>query len=125
MFCHLKIVSGDVNARKWSVKWRNWSISLSSIDGRKQRRRPETFASRMRTIHRTEHDKKMLSLFKEDRFDISDSPRSGRPSRFEEDRLIHIDPRQCTRELANAMNCNHSTIVRHLHSMSKVQKSGV
>ena len=39
--------------------------------------------------------------------------------------LIHNDPRQCTRELTNVMNCDHSTIVRHLHSMGKVKKSGV
>ena len=46
----------------------------------------------------------------------------------QEDRLntlMHNDPRQCTRELANIMNCDHSTIVRHLQSMGKVQKSGV
>ena len=47
---------------------------------------------------------------------------------FDEDRLntlIRNDPRQCTREMANVMNCDHSTIVRHLHSMVKVQKSGI
>ena len=73
---------------------------------------------------------KCFSLFKEDFFDISETPRSGRPSGFDEDRLntlIHNDPHQCrpTRELANVMNCDHSNIVRHLHSMIKVQKSGV
>ena len=26
-FCHLKIVSGVVDARIWSAKWRNWNIS--------------------------------------------------------------------------------------------------
>ena len=47
---------------------------------------------------------------------------------FDEDRsstLIHNDPRHCTRELANVMKCDHSTLVRHLHSMGKIQKSGV
>ena len=39
--------------------------------------------------------------------------------------LIHNNPRQCTRELANVMNCDHSTIVRHLQSMGEVKKSGV
>ena len=66
--------------------------------------------------------------FKEDRFDISDTPRSGRLSVFDEDRLntlIHNDPRQCTRELANVMNCDHSTIVQHLYSIGKVQNSGI
>ncbi|KAJ4440506.1 hypothetical protein ANN_08647 [Periplaneta americana] len=55
--------------------------------------------------------RKWFSRFKEGRFDISDTPRSGRPSEFDEDRLntlIHNDP------LANVMNCDHSTIARHL-----------
>ena len=53
-------------------------------------------------------------------------PRSGRLSRFDNNRLntlIHNHPRQCTRELANVMNCNHSTIMRHLHLMGKIKKS--
>ena len=64
-----------------------------------------------------------LSRFKEDHFDISDTQRSGRSSEFDEDRLntlIHNDPRQCS-QLANLMNCDHSTIERHLHSMGKVK----
>ena len=68
--------------------------------------------------------RKWFSHFKEDRFDISETPLSGRTSGFEEDRLnslIHNDPRQFTRELENMMNCNHSTIVQHLHSMGKVK----
>ena len=71
---------------------------------------------------------KWFSGFKEDSFDISETPRSGRPSGFDEDRLkalIHNDPRHCTRELTNVMTCDYSTIVRHLHSMAKVKKSGV
>ena len=58
--------------------------------------------------------RKRFSCFKEDHFDINDTLRSGTPSGFEEDRLntlIHNDSRQCTRELPNVMNCNHSTII--------------
>ena len=68
-FCHLKIVSEAVDARKWSIKWRNWNISdilcsLSSIEGRKQRRRPETFAPCMGTIppERARHENRFLVL---------------------------------------------------------------
>ena len=74
--------------------------------------------------YRREHGKK--SRFKEDSFDINDTPSSGRPSGLDKNRintLIDNDQRQCTRELANVMNCDHSTIVRHLHSMGKVKKS--
>ena len=59
----------------------------------------------------------------EDHFGISDTPHSGRPSGFVEDRLstlIHSDPCQCTQELADVMNCG-----QHLYSMNKVRKSGV
>ena len=69
--------------------------------------------------------RKWFYRFKEDRFDISDTPHSGRPSEFDEDRLntlIHNDPHQCTRELANVMNCVHFTIVRHLYLICKVKK---
>ena len=43
--------------------------------------------------------RKWFSCFKEDRFDISDTTRSGRPSGFDRGRLntlIHDDPRQST-----------------------------
>ena len=72
--------------------------------------------------------RKWFSHIKEECFDISDTPHSGRPSGFDEDHLntlIHNDPCQCTRELANVKNCEHSTIMRHFHLMGKVQKSGV
>ena len=74
--------------------------------------------------------RKWFSRFKEDRFDISDNPHSGRPSGFDKERfnklgLIHNDPRQYTRELANVMYCDHSTIVRDLLSMGIFQESGV
>ena len=72
--------------------------------------------------------RKWFSRFKEDRFDISDSPCSGRSLEFHEDNsntLIHNDPHECTLELADVMNCDHSTIMQNLHSMGKVQNVGV
>ena len=71
--------------------------------------------------------RKLFSRSKEDGFDTGDTPRSAKPWGFDEDRLnilIHIDARKCTRELANVMNCDHSTVV-HLLSTGKVQNSGV
>ena len=58
----------------------------------------------------------MVFSFMEDRFDISDTPRSGRPSGFH-GRLntIHNGPGQCTRELINVLNWDYSTIVQHWH----------
>ena len=43
--------------------------------------------------------RKWFARFMEDRFDITDTPRSGRPSGFDDDRLntlIHNNHRQCT-----------------------------
>ena len=136
---HIEVLSFEdsecsLGARKWSVKWRNWNISdiffsLSPIEGQKQRRRPENICAVYGDNAIGESTvRKWFSRFKKDRFDISDTPRSGSPSGFDEDRLNtlkHCDQRQCIRELANVMNCDHSTIVRYLHSMGKVQKSGV
>ena len=53
--------------------------------------------------------RKLFSCFKEDRFDISDTPRSRRPSLFDDrlNTLIHNDPHQCTWELANVMKSDH------------------
>ena len=72
--------------------------------------------------------RKWFSRFQDGRYDISDTPCSGRLSGFDEDHLntlIHNDQRQCTREMANVINYNHSTILQHFHSMGKVKKSGV
>ena len=72
--------------------------------------------------------RKCFFNLKEDRFDINDTPRSGRPSEFGEDRLntlIHNDPHQCTRELANLMNYDYSTIVQDMFSMGNVKLLGV
>ena len=75
--------------------------------------------------HRARQKKKWFSRFKVDRFDISDTPRSGKPSEFDEDRLnalIQNEPRECTWELTNVMNRDHFSIVRHLYSMGKIKK---
>ena len=69
-------------------------------------------------------ERKWFSRFKKDRFDISDIPRSGRSSGFEEDRLNTLINNDLPLELANMINCNHSTSVRHLHSIGKVKKIG-
>ena len=78
-----------MDARKWSGNWRNWNISdiffsLSSIEGRKQRRRPETFVPCMGTAIGESAARKWFSRFKEDRFDISDTPCSGRSAKWDE-----------------------------------------
>ncbi|XP_052827644.1 histone-lysine N-methyltransferase SETMAR-like [Octopus bimaculoides] len=66
--------------------------------------------------------------FKNGNFDLKDAPRSGRPVEFDEERLnqlLHKSSRQTTRELAEKMECSHTAIEKHLHSMGKVPKYGV
>ncbi|KFD66429.1 hypothetical protein M514_21459 [Trichuris suis] len=64
---------------------------------------------------------------KEGNFDLSDSVRSGWPSDLDEEKLnalVHEDPRQSTRELAEKIGCGHMTVSRHLLSMGKAQEMG-
>jgi histone-lysine N-methyltransferase SETMAR len=68
-----------------------------------------------------------FARFQDGNFDLEDTPRSGRPSDFDEDALqilLYSDPRQTTRELAEEMGTTHTTIENHLHSMGKVRKLG-
>jgi histone-lysine N-methyltransferase SETMAR len=56
-----------------------------------------------------------------------DKPRSGRPGDFDDEALqtlLDADPRQATRELAEQLNCHHSTVERHLHALGKVHTYG-
>ena len=76
-----------------SAKWSNWKIPaifffLSSIEGQKQWRWPETFApcNGDNTIGES-MARKWFPHFKENCFHISDTPHLGRPSGFDEDRL--------------------------------------
>ena len=67
-------------------------------------------------------------VWRKDCFDISDTPRPERPLGFDAHRLntlIHNDRRQCTRELANVMNCGHSTIVDICIQWTMLKNSGV
>ncbi|KFD56382.1 hypothetical protein M513_02837 [Trichuris suis] len=59
--------------------------------------------------------RKWFSRFREGNFDLSDSARSERPSDFDEEKLnalVHENPRQSTRELAEKIGCGHVTLSR-------------
>ncbi|XP_017368133.1 histone-lysine N-methyltransferase SETMAR isoform X2 [Cebus imitator] len=56
---------------------------------------------------------------------LEDEERSGRPSEVDNDHLraiIEADPLTTTREVAEELNVNHSTVVRHLKQIGKVKK---
>ena len=66
--------------------------------------------------------------FKNGKFDHKVTPRSGRLVEFYEERLnqlLHRDSCQTTMELAKKVECSHTAIEKHLHSMGKIQKCGV
>ena len=53
--------------------------------------------------------RKWFAKFKNGNFDIDNTPRSGRPSKFDEDHLkvlLKEERSQTSRELAEKMNCN-------------------
>nr|ABQ88321.1 transposase [synthetic construct] len=56
---------------------------------------------------------------------LEDEERSGRPSEVDNDQLraiIEADPLTTTREVAEELNVDHSTVVRHLKQIGKVKK---
>ena len=64
--------------------------------------------------------RKWFAKFKTGNFDIDDTPRSGRPSEFDEDHLkalLKQESCQTSRDLSEKMNCDQKTILNHLHSM--------
>ena len=90
-----------------------------------QRRLPKTFAPCMGTMpsERARQENVFLALMR-----IVLTLVTGRPSAVDEDRLntlIHNDPRQCTRELANVMNCEHPPSCDICIQWAKLKKSGV
>lgn len=56
---------------------------------------------------------------------LEDEDGRGRPSEVDDVQLksmIEADPRKTTREVANDINFNHTTVLRHLHKIGKVKK---
>ena len=60
-------------------------------------------------------------------FSLEDDDRSGRPVELETDELealLEEDPRQSTRELGNRLGVDHSTVLRRLDQLGKINKLG-
>lgn len=62
---------------------------------------------------------------RKERFELEDNEHSGQLVEFDEERLnqlLHESPRQTTRKLEELLDCDHKTVLNHLHSTGKVQK---
>ena len=71
--------------------------------------------------------RKWFDRFKNNQFERSDSPRSGRLVEFDEERLealLQEENPQTTRKLAEQLSCSPQTVLNHL-DMGKVRKLGV
>ena len=65
--------------------------------------------------------------FRNKNFDLEDEQRSGKPRQLTADdlqALLDEDPRQSTRELAETLHVDQSTVARRLHEMGRIQKVG-
>lgn len=65
--------------------------------------------------------------FRNNNFDLEDEQRSGKPRQLTSDdlqALLDENPRQSTRELAETLHVDQSTVARRLHEMGKIQKAG-
>lgn len=65
--------------------------------------------------------------FKSGNEDLHDQPRSGRPQEVVDADLlnaIEIDPSLSSRELAEMFNLDHGSILKHLHQLGKVNRTG-
>uniref|UniRef100_A0A914DS13 Transposase n=1 Tax=Acrobeloides nanus TaxID=290746 RepID=A0A914DS13_9BILA len=65
--------------------------------------------------------------FKDNKFELTNAQRSGRPVIFDEERLkklLYDNPRQSSRDLADQLGYDHQTVLNHLHALGKVPKLG-
>ena len=68
-----------------------------------------------------------FARFRDGNFTLEDDDRSGRPVELETDELealLEEDPRQSTRELGNRLGVDHSTVLRRLDQLGKINKLG-
>lgn len=71
---------------------------------------------------------KWFARFRAGDFNLDDRPKSGRPSDFDNtvlETLIESDSRLSSREMAITLQSSHTTILRHLHQIGKINKCGI
>jgi transposase len=69
-----------------------------------------------------------FNRFKNMNFDMDDRSRTGRPIEVNDERVVSLldkDPRLTTREIAEELGCDHSTVVLRLNKLEYVQRIGV
>jgi histone-lysine N-methyltransferase SETMAR len=119
----------------FSQSQKNIEIGLDLLRSYYAIDRGSTAAETTKNIHAAYGEKavgsstcyRWFSKFRSEDTNLTDKPRSGRPVDFDDEALqalLDANPRQTTRELAEQLNCHHSTVERHLHVLGKVHKYG-
>ena len=70
---------------------------------------------------------KWFARFRDGNFNLDDEERSSRPQELETtklEKLLDEDPRQSSRELAVMLGVEHTTVLRHLHTLGKINIIG-
>ena len=65
---------------------------------------------------------KWFKKFRSGNFDVSDGPRSGRPTELDNDMLkimVELDPQKSIQELLNKFNLSWPTVQEHLAKIEK------
>ncbi|CAF4789474.1 unnamed protein product, partial [Rotaria sp. Silwood1] len=67
--------------------------------------------------------RRWFTKFRSEDTSLTGKPGFGRPVDFDDEALqalLDADPRQTTRELAEQLNCSHTTVECHLRALGKV-----
>ena len=66
-----------------------------------------------------------FARFRSGDFDLKDAPRSGRPTKVDDDKIkamLENNQRSTTREIAETLNISHTRVGRHLKQLGYVNK---
>ena len=72
--------------------------------------------------------KHWFQIFKEGKFGIEDKPHPGKESQVDVEllkQLIEDEPQSTSRDLAEKLECSHTTVEKHLHELGKKWKYGI
>lgn len=97
------------------IYYYEWSRGTSSAEATREINRAfKQEVTSYPTVHR------WYSKFRSGQFSFEDEPRTGRPRSIDDDLLLRNledNPNATTRQLANRLDCDHSTVADHLKAL--------